>query len=239
MKVPLELLGQARSWPTLKRWERRALGQALRELGLSYREIGHIIPVPKGTLSAWCRDIRLSPEQQARLKALNNSQSSRRQAGLTLRNRNLLRVEAIRASARSEASSLLSDTFWVAGVVAYWAEGAKRMNGLQFSNSDPSLVLLFIRWSSRYLDLTADRFRISLNLHDGQAEPALSKYWSTMTGIPLSQFRKTYLKAEGTGHRKNLLYQGTASIRVTRSADLLNRVKGWIDVMAIGPWDVR
>jgi hypothetical protein len=70
MKVPLELLGQARSWPTLKRWERRALGQALRELGLSYREIGHIIPVPKGTLSAWCRDIRLSPEQQARLKAL-------------------------------------------------------------------------------------------------------------------------------------------------------------------------
>jgi transposase len=84
MEVPPQLLTQAPLWPVLKRWERRELAESLRRLGLSYREIGQIIPVSRGTLSAWCRDIQLSPEQEARLRALNNAKASRLQAGLGL-----------------------------------------------------------------------------------------------------------------------------------------------------------
>lgn len=222
----------AATWLALKRWQRRELGQALRHLGLSYREIAQIVPVHKGTLSGWCRDIRLTTEQTARLRALNNARAGRRQAGSKLRSRNLERVEAIRAAARAEAAELLADPFWVAGVVAYWAEGAKRKNQVEFSNSDPNLVVVFILWASIYLRLTPERFTIRLHLHAGQTEDERKAYWSGVTGLPLSQFRKTFIKPEGTGHRKNVLYNGTASVRVTRSTDLLHRVMGWVDAVS-------
>lgn len=72
---------------------------------------------------------------------------------------------------------------------------------------------------------------MSLHLHAGQSEAERKVFWSEATGIPLEQFFKTFVKPEGTGHRKNVLYQGTASVRITRSTDLLHRVLGWIDAV--------
>lgn len=222
------MLERAARWAELKQWERRELGQELRRLGLSYREIREIIPAPKGTLSGWCRDIVLTPDQQARLRALNHPQFVRRRVGARHRRRNLDRIEAIRAVARAEAELLAPDPFWLAGVVAYWAEGSKG-NSLQFANSDPAFIVLFMQWSVRFLGVTPDEFTISLHLHDGQDEDERKRYWSEITGLPLDSFRKTFVKPEGTGHRKNILYNGTARIRVSRSGDRLHRVSGWIE----------
>jgi hypothetical protein len=231
MEVPAELLAQARLWPVLKRWERRELGQALRALGMSYREIGEIIPVPKGTLSAWCRDVPLTAEQSARPRYLNTASAARRRAGATLRNRNLLRVADIRTAARTEALALRKDPFWVAGVVAYWAEGTKSRE-VEFSNSDPKMIMLFVEWSMRFLQLAPSRFTIALHLHAGQVESDLQEFWAQITGVPLSQFRRSFIKPEGSGHRKKVLYNGTASVRVTKSGNLLHRILGWIDEVA-------
>ncbi|MEA2009727.1 MAG: hypothetical protein U9N78_03400, partial [Actinomycetota bacterium] len=62
-EVPSDLLDRANEWDELHRWERSELGKTLRRLGLTYGEIRELIPVPKGTLSNWCRGIRLSKEQ--------------------------------------------------------------------------------------------------------------------------------------------------------------------------------
>ena len=62
-EVPPELLDFADEWDDLHRWERSELGKALRRLGLTYSEIRALIPIPKGTLSYWCREIQLSSEQ--------------------------------------------------------------------------------------------------------------------------------------------------------------------------------
>jgi hypothetical protein len=70
---------------------------------------------------------------------------------------------------------------------------------------------------------------MALHLHDGQEEEERKEHWSKVTRLPLESFRKTYFKPEGTGHRKNVLYNGTARVRVARSSDLLHRVLGWID----------
>ncbi len=232
MEVPFELRELTGRWPDLKRWERRELGQDLRRFGLSYREIRAIIPVPSGTLSYWCRDIPLTPEQQERLKSIGgNFNLGRAKAGAKLRQRNLERVEAIRAAAREEAELLLDDPFWMAGVVAYWAEGAKRDNQLLFSNSDVDMVCLFINWGMKFFRLTIDRFSVRLHLHEGQDENERQAFWSSATGVPMEQFRKGFVKPEGTGHRKNILYGGTAAIRVTRSTDLLHQIFGWIDAI--------
>ncbi len=68
MEIPHNLVEKAGAWPALKRWEKKALGQDLRRLGLSYKEIRELIPVPPATLSGWCRDIVLTEEQMDRLK---------------------------------------------------------------------------------------------------------------------------------------------------------------------------
>jgi hypothetical protein len=220
------------NWTTLKRWERREVGQTLRRLGLCYREISQIVPVAKGTLSGWCRDLDLTEEQKARIRALRPEQARRNGVGNVLRQRAIERAEAIRRSARAEASRLIADPGWVAGVVAYWAEG-KKSNELVFANSDPAMIKLFIDWAQRYLELSPDRFNARLHLHTGQDEKERREFWSGITGIPSDGFRKGFIKPEGTGHRKKVLYNGTIQIRVSRSGDLLHRVSGWIDAIPL------
>ena len=61
--------GAAAGWEDLTRWERAELGRALRRLGWTYGEIREEIPVPKGTLSYWCPEIRLAEEQVEAIKA--------------------------------------------------------------------------------------------------------------------------------------------------------------------------
>ena len=117
-------------------------------------------------------------------------------------------------------------------VSLYWAEGAKRQNDVTFSNSDPQMVRIFIEWAMTYFDLSVERFTAMLHLHDGQDEAERRLFWSSITQIPIDAFRKSFIKAEGTGHRKNILYNGTIQVRITRSADLRHRLLGWIDVLA-------
>lgn len=226
--TPDQLAAVAR-WTELKRWEKKELGQELRRLGLSYGEIGAVIPVSKGTLSGWCRDLPLTPENLERVARNGTERAQRMKIGYTLRLRRLGEIEAIRRAGFSEAESLMVDTLWMAGVVAYWAEGSKRTNELGLSNSDSEMVSLFITWATEFLGITRDRFTIRLHLHDGQNEDEQRLHWSKAICLPLSQFRKGFVKKEGTGHRKNHLYHGTASIRVTKSTDLFHRVRGWID----------
>lgn len=144
--VPRALTERAVRWDELKRWERREIGQELRRLGLSYAEIREMIPVPPGTLSGWCRDIELEPLLAARLRGIRPDTLLRQEVGLQRRKATVTRHKAMRAAARVEAVALMGDPMWMAGVVAYWAEGGKRATSLRFSNSDPAMIRLFIEW---------------------------------------------------------------------------------------------
>lgn len=226
-----EILDRIDRWSGLKQWERRELGQELRLMGLSYREIAGVIPVHKGTLSGWCHDLPLTDEQRHRF-AHRPRTAAQHRVGAQRRRDALRRAAALRTRAREEARNLLDDPFWVAGVVAYWSEGAKRHKDVSLSNSDPALVALFIAWAKRYFGIKHNRFTAKLNLHAGQDEAERKQFWSVMTHIPLDRFRKTFIKPEGTGHRKNDLYNGTVMVRVTCSGDLLHTLRGWMDAVA-------
>jgi hypothetical protein len=176
--------------------------------------------------------MELSADQHARLTGNVNRRSSRRHVGVILRTRARQRVEVLRSAGRREAMKYLNDAFWIAGVVAYWAEGSKRSNELSLSNSDPATIRLFVRWARTYLAVDEARFGVRLHIHDGQDEDDRKAFWCDETGLPMASFRKTFIKPEGTGHRKNVLYNGTALVRVSCSVDLLHRVLGWIDAVA-------
>ncbi|NNC40124.1 MAG: hypothetical protein HKN95_05470 [Acidimicrobiia bacterium] len=64
----------ASRWSDLSPWERAELGRSLRSLGWSYGEIMEVIPAAKSTLSTWCRDIPISPEQAQAIVERTGSQ---------------------------------------------------------------------------------------------------------------------------------------------------------------------
>jgi len=232
-EVPQELIDQAKEWDELRRWERRELGKALRRLGLTYGEIREIIPVPKSTLSDWCRDVELSRSQVEVIRARLPSQKG---VPKDSQWRRRVEIEQIRAQAKAFAEEHCHDSFFVAGVILYWAEGSKWRNDFAVANTDPAALRLFVAWVRAYLDRQAE-FRLSLHLHQGNDEERAQSYWRTQLGLQDAKFTKTYIKPRGTGHRKNRVPAGVCRVRVLRCADNWNRAMAWIEVIGdrMGP----
>ena len=147
--MPKELLDQAEEWDELHRWERSELGKALRRLGLTYTEIREIIPVPKSTLSDWCRDVYLISSQ---IEAIQRRTSSQAGVPRDTQRKRRLEIQLLRDRARSTAMSHVADPLFVAGVSLYWAEGSKTRNDLAISNTDPALLRVFVDWVRTFLD---------------------------------------------------------------------------------------
>ena len=216
------------SWDTLSRWERSELGKDLRRLGLSYGEIMDLIPVKKSTLATWCREVKLTEVQYAAIRDRTGSV-----AGIP-RDTNRKRreeLEHIRSNARTEVPTLVTDSFWVAGAILYWAEGAKTRNHLALNNTDPRALRLFIAWLRRYVDRDAE-FSMQLHLHEGNDESAAKRYWRRETGLDDANFYRTFIKPRGTGHRKNHLEHGVCTVKMRRCANGWNIVMAWIDALA-------
>ena len=204
--------------------------KTLRRLGLTYGEIRDLIPVPKGTLSSWCRNIRLSPDQIAAIKE-RSSAGARKGVPVDTQHRRRTELERIRADARAFAAQRLDDSFFVAGVALYWGEGAKTRNRCSLTNADPAVLRTFISWVRSYLDTEA-QFVLSLHLHEGNDDKTAQNFWREQVGLLEAPFTKTYVKAAGTGHRKNHLPHGICRVRVRNPSDHWNRIVVWIDVVA-------
>ena len=85
-----------------------------------------------------------------------------------------------------------------------------------------------MRWFREFCEVPQEKFKARLHIHSGQDEQSMKSFWSETTGIPLAQFGKSYVKKEGSGHRKNILYHGTIQV-VICNKNLLHKIYGWID----------
>ena len=228
MELEAGILERVRKYEALSRWERRELGKDLRRVGLSYGEIMDLVPVKKSTLATWCREVRLSDEQIAAIKE--------RRAQIpgiprdTQRKRHL-EIDLIRAQAKLEAEHLVEDPFWVAGVSMYWGEGFKTQSTLGMANSDPFALRLFIAWSDRFHG--EGEYRARLNVHAENDEEWARRWWSQELSVGLDSFTKSYIKPDGTGHRKNHLAAGVCLVNRRRSADALHTTLAWIDFLKV------
>ena len=205
--------------------------QSLRHQGLSYREIVSRIPflLSRSTISQWCKEIELTPQQLDRLDQLYRVSSYRNRllGSKTTQRRRAQEIETIKVQARSEVTQLAQNPLWIAGLMLYWAEGAKKEH-VALSNSDPQIAHLMMKWFREVCHVPEGKFKAYLNIHSGQDDQVIKAFWSKIIDLPLSRFGKSYVKQEGTGHRKNTLYQGTIRINIC-NRDLLHRIHGWIE----------
>jgi predicted transcriptional regulator len=211
--------------PKLLKKER---ARVLRHRGKSLKSIAKMLGVAKSSVSLWCSDICLTENQLNRLKSRLNAPKLGALANKVKRQKE---IQEIRHKSKAEFTRLNikdNDRLRDIGTILYWAEGAKTGRQIDFTNSDPQIIKLAMLWLRKIHKVPREKFRAAIYFHAGQDERMIKKYWSDITGIPLCQFHKSIFKKEGTGHRKNILYNGTCKIRVCDS-NLLNKVLAWIE----------
>ena len=207
----------------------------LRQAGCSYRQILEALPRPvsQSTLSLWLRDVELTPEQQAALNRMHLD--ARRRAGETRRSGTAQRRQETAAQAQRQVPQMSERDLFVAGVVAYWAEGTKakpwRPGGeaVQFVNSDPDMIRLFVAWL-RLVRVGPERLRCRVQIHESGDAVEATKYWAGVAGVSPDSFsRPTIKRHRPTTSRGNVgaEYRGCLCIYVRRSTNLYRQIEGW------------
>ncbi len=197
----------------------------LRRQGLSYGSIAKKLGISKSTASLWLYTIELTPEQR---KKLNANQAVHLNTGpYSQRARREVEIKNILARAVAEVEKPISfESYRLFGSALYWAEGSKT-NMFEMTNSDPSLILFWVRWLKKIFNISPTQLKTWLNIYPQQNEKDIKKFWSELTGIPVKNFGKSYVKPFNKNYKTNNLYYGTIRISVPKSTDYRYRVYAW------------
>ena len=94
-----------------------------------------------------------------------------------------------------------NDNLLLIGVSLYWAEGYKRLkirNGKEitshiigFTNSDPDMVLAFIIFLKKILEVPQEKIFVEMRLFSHLDARDTLLYWMDITGLSETQFKKT------------------------------------------------
>ncbi len=206
----------------------RDLARRLRHRGYSYGQIKEIIPVSKGTLNGWLKDIELTPLQQERILArIQDARRRGRQKGAWQnRRKSLERIGGIVRKARLELPGRVDDPLFLTGIALFWAEGTKKTRHFIFTNSDPNAIRTMIKWLTNCVGVPKRKMSASIYLHRVYADKGFEEYWIKATGLPPSQFRRPVFKATPHAIQKNPSYMGCCRL-VVYSSELFWKLKGW------------
>jgi len=201
----------------------------LRKTGNSYKDILSQVSVSKSTLSLWLKDLPFTDEEKTLLKNRTDSNISRgRVKSATAIRRNRLEKEGeLFKKSKIEFDLFKKDPLFFAGIALYWAEGSKRTSTFQFMNSDNNMIVFMLFWCDKFLTGRSKDISLRLYTHKLFINHGFEQYWSNVTGIPLSKFKKTIYKPSGLGYKKRPMYKGCIRIEIARGIDLLRKMQFW------------
>ena len=116
----------------------------------------------------------------------------------------------------------------IAGIMLYWAEGAQTGTVVDFTNSNPDMVRLFLRFLRDICGVNESRLRVYLYHHGTpEAVETSKRFWRRLTHIPLAQFSRPYIR-HGNPHRsRRVILHGVVHIRYSDKR-LLETIHQWI-----------
>lgn len=208
----------------------------LRKQGKTYSEILKQIPVAKSTLSLWLREVGLSVRQKQRIT--QKRIEGQRRGAVAQRNKRLKRQNFLIESTRKEIGRISRRELWLIGVALYWAEGSKEKEGkagsrVSFSNSDPRMLAIFIKWLKECAKVPDEDISADLYIHESHKDnlDEIFKKWSKLLKLPRPFFKHAYFKKNKIKtKRKNTgtLYIGLLQVTIRASSDLNRRIAGWV-----------
>lgn len=203
----------------------RERARALRLEGQTYRQIRAELGVSKSTLSMWLRDLpHPEPNRAAHAAHMGRARSAKT---------NALRAKE-KAEGFAEVGSISDRELMLLGVALYWAEGTKdkpysRREMIDFINSDPGMIRLFLNWLDLVgVDRARRRYRVSI--HENADVAAAEDRWRFVIGLPDVEFSAAVLKRHNPKTVRKQTgsdYHGCLNVRVLQSGSLYRRVDGW------------
>jgi hypothetical protein len=213
----------------------RHRARELRLQGWTYDQIQVELGCSKSSISLWVRDL---PKPERKRTTEEASAIAGRGWEARLQRREEERQHT-KASAKQAIGVLSDREVFLAGVVLYWAEGAKdkpysRRERLHFINSDPNVISFFLRWLDVF-GVERERLRFRVSIHESANVTAAEEFWAGLVGVEPSAFQKATLKKHNPRtSRKNTseAYRGCLVVYVLKSADLYRRMEGaWYGIV--------
>lgn len=168
----------------------------LRKQGYSYGQLTQELKVAKSTLHEWIRGVKRPAKftKLDRIRWIKEIQPLGAQGNKRKREKV---IEQIINETKDEVARLQINQEMKKVILSmiYWAEGSKVRGVLQFANTDPRLILLFINLLRQCFKLDERKFRIRLHLHYYHKVKEVKNFWSNLLHIPIVQFEKTYRKS--------------------------------------------
>lgn len=216
----------------MKRTERdRAV--LLRKQGKSLNEIVEELKVSKGSVSLWVRDVRLTVTQRSKLNKRGFSVSAIEKRRLNRINNTTRRHRLVIDEAKSNIEGMSQHELLLVGTALYWGEGSKaNRNVASIANSDPSVIRIMMRFFKEILEVNQNKFRGHIHTFSHLNIDEAERYWSQVSGIPRTQFYKTYSKpSKASLGKKDSLPYGTFQIYVC-DTNVALKIKGWMEKLA-------
>ncbi|MEI6191189.1 MAG: helix-turn-helix domain-containing protein [bacterium] len=188
----------------------------LRKKGMSYSQIKAELGISKGTLNGWLYDMPLSDKRirelrdfsPMRIEKCRNTKMKKRQS----------RLDSVYQKALLDIGKLSKRDIFLAGLFLYWGEGSKTSKYCTaLTNTDPVMVKFFIKWVTTCFNIKKTDLDILLHLYEDMNIKKATKFWSKELDIPLSQFKKPYIKTSklsGLSY-KNGFGKGTCNVRIS------------------------
>ncbi|MDP2940974.1 MAG: hypothetical protein Q8N85_01790 [Candidatus Omnitrophota bacterium] len=115
----------------------------------------------------------------------------------------------------------------LAGMMLYWAEGTFKGSTVDFVNSNPQIIKIFLRFLREICGVSEERLRVYLYGYHYQDLRKLKNYWHKVTNISISQFTKPYIKKGNLNLNDRELPYGLVHIRYNDKR-LLELIRSWI-----------
>ncbi|MFA7219184.1 MAG: hypothetical protein WC119_01555 [Synergistaceae bacterium] len=216
----------------MKTKERKEARNLRASQGSSIGDIADQLGVSKSSVSLWTRDIVLTPTQ---MDNLSSRQLRDESAKASIIKNSIKRRLNFQKEGRLLARKFSNNKMFIAGCIAYWAEGAKSRGSVSMTNSDPNMLRLFVTFLENFFNVDKNNLSVFCRYYtdlSSQGEP--EKYWLNALNLPSKCLRKScvnyYPKTNTMVKRKyehGKLRYGTCRVKID-SVEIMQQIYGAI-----------
>ena len=153
----------------------------LRKTGLSIKLIAKQLKVTTGSVRKWTTDIELKIQRTH----LNRDISINRLKATCIKKRRKAQLEGRQLAKEN-------DVKYAFGCALFLAEGEKSQNTIQFTNSDPDIILFYMQFLKTYFNINPNQTTIVINYYETEnlSYEEIKTFWKNLIGVTDNEFRK-------------------------------------------------
>ena len=188
----------------------------MRCLGAAIVEIVEATGVNRNVIRKWIKDIELTDAHKAALIERNPRWANAYEGGQANRRKGQIQRKAAQQTGRERAQQ--ADPLHRKGCILYWAEGAKHESSIHLINTDPDMLVFFMRFLRESLNVLDEwvSLYVHCNTEDVLEHERMKRYWLHVLHLPLSCFRKVLLKPKSK-HLHTAQDNGICTIQVRKT----------------------